>query len=133
MPKDSSETFTSSVPLRLLIVGRIIVATSHLAAPALVARFFGMESKGTVAVPYQQMFGIRNAALALGLMRLDRFRSPKDFIRLNIVIDAIDAAAWIAAARRKDITGSTTVMSPGVALSAVAAGALALRQGRSAR
>ncbi|WP_037112158.1 hypothetical protein [Rhodococcoides fascians] len=133
MPKDSSETFTSSVPLRMLIAGRIMVATSHLAAPTLVARFFGMESKGTVAVAYQQMFGIRNAALALGLTRLDRFQSPEDFIRLNIVMDAVDAVAWIAAARRKDIAGSTTVMAPGVALSAVAAGALALRLGRTTR
>lgn len=133
LSNNKSEAFRSSIPLKMLIAGRIVVAATHLFTPTLVARIFGMKTADTPAVAYGRMFGIRNAALALGLMRLHDFRSPADFIRLNIAMDAVDAAAWIAAARRKEVAGSTTVLAPGVALSAVAAGTSALVLGQIAR
>lgn len=133
MSDNNSATFKSSIPLKLLITGRLVVAATHLFTPKLVARIFGMSTGGTPAVAYGQMFGIRNAALALGLIKLDRFSSPADFIRLNILMDAVDAVAWMAAGRRKEVTGVTAVMAPGVALSAVGAGTAALLLGRAAR
>src|SRR4051794_14042180 len=117
----------------MLIIGRIVVAATHVFTPTLVARIFGLRTAGTPAVAYGRMFGIRNAALALGLIKLESFRSPANFIRLNILMDAVDAAAWIAAGRREEVTGSTAVMAPGVALSAVVAGTSALLLGRKER
>jgi hypothetical protein len=112
--------------LKLLIGGRIVVAVTHLLTPKLVARIFGMKSAGTPAIAYGRMFAIRNAALALGLLQLDNFASPRDFIKLNIVMDAVDAAAFAAAGRRRELSRATTILATGVALSAVAGGAGAL-------
>jgi hypothetical protein len=126
---NNSDVFKSSIPLKMLITGRIVVAATHLFTPMLVARIFGMRTAGTPAVAYGRMFGIRNAALALGLTKLDSFQSPADFIRLNILMDAVDAAAWIVAGRRKEVAGLTTVMATGVALSAVVGGTSALLLG----
>ena len=133
MSDNNSDVFKSSIPLKMLITGRIVVAAAHLFTPTLVARIFGMRTAGTPAVAYGRMFGIRNAALALGLTKLDSFPSAADFLRLNILMDAVDAAAWIAAGRRKEVAGLTTVLAPGVALSAVVAGTSALVLGRMDR
>ncbi len=133
MSANNSQVFKSSIPLKMLITGRIVVAATHLFTPTLVARIFGMRTAGTPAIAYGRMFGIRNAALALGLTKLESFPSPADFIRLNIVMDAVDAAAWIAAGRRKEVAGLTTVMAAGVALSAVVGGTSALLLGRMDR
>jgi hypothetical protein len=130
---NDSDVFKSSIPLKMLITGRIVVASTHLFTPTLVARIFGMRTASTPAVAYGRMFGIRNAALALGLMKLDNLPAPAHFIRLNILMDAVDAAAWIAAGRRREVTGLTTVTAAGVALSAVAAGTAALLLGRMDR
>ena len=130
---NNSDEFRSSIALKMLITGRIVVAATPLFTPTLVARIFGLTTAGTPAVAYGRMFGIRNAALALGLIKLDSFPSPRDFLRLNILMDAVDAAAWIAAGRRKEVAGSTTLMATAVALSAVGGGTSALLLGQMDR
>ncbi|TDZ78282.1 hypothetical protein DE4585_04119 [Mycobacteroides salmoniphilum] len=113
-------------PLKLLIVGRSIVASGSLLTPNLFARAFRIEAAGTPAIPMGRMFGIRNALLAFGLSRLGAFTAPGTFLKLNILTDAVDAAVLIAAGRRGEIGRFTSIAGTAVALSAVAAGAAAL-------
>ncbi|WP_280269477.1 hypothetical protein [Nocardia wallacei] len=117
--------------LKLLVGGRILVAGSFLLTPRLVARAFGMRSAGTPAIAMGRMFAIRNAALAAGLLKLESFAEPKTFVGANILIDTVDAAAFLAAGRRRELEPITTVLATAVAVSAVVAGAGALAQLRA--
>lgn len=116
-----------SVWLKLLTTGRFVVAASHLATPGAVAQVFGMEMRGTPAVAYGRMFAIRNAALGLGLLRLDTVTNPQAYLKLNVVMDAVDAVALVASGIRRDIAPRTSVLAAAVATSAVVAGVGALR------
>jgi hypothetical protein len=110
--------------LKLLITGRFFVAASNLFTPRRVAETFrSPESLGTPAIPFMRMFAIRNAALGVGLVRLGD--SPS-FVKANILIDSVDAAAFAAARKRGEMNPTASALSIGVALSAVAAGAAAL-------
>jgi hypothetical protein len=115
------------VPSReALTIGRFIVAATHLFAPRLTTRFFRLTATGTPAIAYARMFAIRNVALGLGLLRLDSFTRPQQFLAANIVIDAVDAAAFLAAGRRGEISRTSTALATTVALSAVVAGTAGL-------
>ncbi|MCZ4512041.1 hypothetical protein O3Q52_28460 [Streptomyces sp. ActVer] len=115
-----------SVWLKLLTTGRFVVA-SHLATPGAIAQVFGMEMRGSPAVAYGRMFAIRNAALGLGLLRLDTVTNPRAYLKLNVVVDAVDAVALVASGIRRDIAPRTSVLAAAVAMSAVVAGVGALR------
>jgi hypothetical protein len=78
------------------------------------------------------MFAIRNAALGLGLLRLDSFTRPEQFLAVNIVMDSVDAAAFLAAGLRRDVSRTSTALSTAVALSAVVAGTAALIEHKQA-
>ncbi|GAA2047929.1 hypothetical protein [Williamsia deligens] len=112
--------------LTLLTTGRFLVAMSHLVTPGAVAKVFGMQLRGTPAVAYGRMFAIRNAALGLGLLRLDSVTDPRAFLKLNVVMDSVDAVAFIASGVRQDLGIRTSVLSTGVAVSAVVGGLGAL-------
>lgn len=112
--------------LKLFILGRSTVASGSLFAPHLFARLFRMQIAGTPAVFVFRMFGIRNAVLALGLARLDAFTAPKTFLSLNVLVDAVDAVAMVAAGRRGEIGKLTSTLGTTVALSAVVLGAASL-------
>ncbi|WP_179476074.1 hypothetical protein [Mycolicibacterium vinylchloridicum] len=112
--------------LRSLTTGRFIVAATHLFTPRLAARLFQLTADGTPAIAYARMFAIRNAALGLGLLRLDNFTRPQHFLALNIVMDSVDAAAFLAAGLRREISPAATALTTAVALSAVLAGTTAL-------
>ncbi|OHT85406.1 hypothetical protein [Mycobacteroides saopaulense] len=113
-------------PLKLLILGRTLVASGSLLTPNLFARAFRIEAAGTPAIPMGRMFGIRNAMLALGLSRLGAFTAPGTFVKLNVLTDAVDAAVLVAAGRRGEISKLTSTLGTAVALSAVAVGAASL-------
>jgi hypothetical protein len=112
--------------LKALTTGRFIVAATHLFTPRLATRLFKLTAEGTPAIAYARMFAIRNAALGLGLLRLDSFTRPQQFLALNIVMDSVDAAAFLAAGLRREISPTSTALTTGVALSAVLAGTTAL-------
>ena len=115
------------VPSRkALTTGRLIVAATHLFAPRVTTRLFRLTADGTPAIAYARMFAIRNAALGLGLLRLDSFTRPQQFLAVNIVMDSVDAAAFLAAGLRRDVSRTSTALSTAVALSAVVAGTAAL-------
>ena len=88
----------SLVPSRnALTTGRFIVAATHLFAPRLTTRLFRLTAGGTPAIAYARMFAIRNAALGLGLQRMDGLTRPQQqqFLAVNIVMDSVDAAAFL--------------------------------------
>ncbi|MFJ4206491.1 hypothetical protein ACIP2Y_43730 [Streptomyces sviceus] len=119
---------------RALTTGRFIVAATHLFTPRLSARFFQLTASGTPAIPYSRMFAIRNAALGLGLQRMDSFTRPQQqqFLAVNIVMDSVDAVAFLAAGLRRDVSRTSTMLSAAVALSAVVAGTTALIEHKQA-
>ncbi|MFT8181331.1 hypothetical protein ACLXNF_27450, partial [Mycobacteroides chelonae] len=91
----SASVVVRSNPLKLLILGRSIVASGSLLTPNVFARVFRMEAAGTPAIPMGRMFGIRNALLAFGLARLGAFTTPATFLKLNVLTDAVDAAVLV--------------------------------------
>lgn len=109
---------------RGLITGRTTLAITSLVAPQRSLRLFQVPGDETPAPMIWRMFGIRNGALAVGLSNLEQFRSPRRFVALNVLIDFIDALAFIAAGRRREISPTGRNVTTAVALSAVVAGAV---------
>jgi putative exporter of polyketide antibiotics len=87
---------------------------------------FRLDGDKTAAIPMSRLFGIRNAVLAAGLLRLDSVTSPRTFVGVNVLIDVVDALALIAAGRRGDIPVSGAVLAGGTALLATGLGVAAL-------
>ncbi|MGI5430296.1 hypothetical protein [Streptomyces sp. CA-179760] len=123
----AASELTNSLPLRVLAGGRIFVAATHLLTPRLITRAFGMKATGTPAIAYGRMFGIRTAFLAAGLLNLEKFSEPRTFVKINVLIDTVDAVAFLAAGQRKDVSATSAALGVGVSLTAAAAGAVALR------
>jgi hypothetical protein len=63
---------------------------------------------------------------------LDSFTRPQQFLAVNIVMDSVDAAAFLAAGLRRDVSRTSTALTTGVALSAVLAGTAALIEHKQA-
>ena len=85
-----------------------------------------IKAAGTPAIVYARMFGIRNAILAAGLLHLESFTVPRPFVALNVLTDAVDGVAFLAAGQRKEISATSAALGAGISLSAVTAGAAAL-------
>jgi hypothetical protein len=85
-----------------------------------------MNVEGTPAVAMGRMFGIRNAALAAGLLRLDTVTAPRTFMAINLLIDAVDALALVDAGRRREIEPAGAALGTAVALAAAGLGAAGL-------
>jgi hypothetical protein len=85
-----------------------------------------MEVEGTPAVAMGRMFGIRNAALAAGLLRLDTMPAPRTFMGINVLIDIVDALALVDAGRRREIEPAGAALATATALAAAGLGAAGL-------
>jgi hypothetical protein len=116
----------SSLPLQILIGVRIFASAVHLFVPRWSTRLIGMDATGTPAITYARMFGIRNAILAVGLLHLESFTTPTAFVGLNVLVDAVDAVAFLAAGLKKDISTKSAALGVGISLFAVALGTAAL-------
>jgi hypothetical protein len=81
------------LPLSVLAAVRLALAVTAVLVPRTGARLFRINAEGTPAVAMGRMFGIRNAALAAGLLRLDSINAPRGFVLINIVVDLVDALA----------------------------------------
>jgi hypothetical protein len=120
-----SSTLNRPVPLNILTLARSCVAATAVFMPRVGARIFRLDADGTPAIVMGRMFGIRNGVLAAGLMRLDTITSPRTFIRINVLVDLLDALSFVAAGRRREIGTAATVLGTGVALTAAGLGAAA--------
>lgn len=114
----------STVSLKTLITARLFAGSVHLLAPRWASNVIGMPATGTPGVVYARMFGVRNLLLAAALTRLDRFEDPRPFLALNVLTDAVDAAAFVAAGKRQDITLKAAAIGAAIAVSATTLGAL---------
>ncbi|MFI8535069.1 hypothetical protein ACIGMX_33100 [Streptomyces aquilus] len=65
---------------------------------------------------------------------MDSFTRPQQqrFLAVNVVMDSVDAAAFLAAGLRRDVSRTSAMLSTAVALSAVVAGATALVEHKQA-
>jgi hypothetical protein len=119
-------TVERSVPLNILTGMRFTIAVIATLVPRFGSRLFRLNGEGTAAIPMARLFGVRNAVLGAGLLRLDAVTSPRTFVGVNILIDVVDALALVAAARRGEIPQSGAVLGGGTALLATGLGAAAL-------
>jgi hypothetical protein len=106
----------------VLAAARLALAVTALLMPRTGARLFHMNAEGTPAVAMGRMVGIRNDALAAGLLRLDIISAPRGFVLINIVVDLVDALALLAAGRRREIGTAATVFGTGIAICAIRVG-----------
>jgi hypothetical protein len=113
-------------PLTVLAAARGALAVTALLMPRTGARLFRMDAERTPAIAMARMFGIRNAALAAGLMRLDTINAPHGFVLINIIVDLVDALALLAARRRREIGTTASVLGGGIALCATVVGVAGL-------
>jgi hypothetical protein len=122
-----SELLTSRpVSLNVLTGARAALGMAAVFMPNISARMFRLNAEGTPAIMMVRIFGIRNAVLAAVLLRLDTITVPRTFMRLNVLIDLVDAFAFVAAGRRREIGPAAAVLGTWVALSAVGLGATGL-------
>lgn len=108
--------------LRLLITGRLVLAFTTVLAPHRALRTFQIPGDGTPAPALFRMFGVRNGALGLGLLHLNKFSNPRVFVASNIFIDAIDGLAFESARRRGEFSKPGAAITTGLATAAVVAG-----------
>jgi hypothetical protein len=122
----STQSIRHSVTLNVLAGARGTLAAVALLAPRIGARVLGIDADGTPAIVMGRLFGIRNAALAAGLLRLDAIAVPRAFILLNVLIDLVDAGAFVAAGRRREIGAAATMLGTLLALTGATLGAMTL-------
>ena len=121
---DTPQNVTSA-PLKALIAARIFAGSVHLLTPRWASNLIEMPATGTPGIVYARMFGIRNLFLAAALSRLDRRDDPRRFLNINVITDAVDAVAFAAAGRRKDISPKAAAIGTAIAVSATTLGVLA--------
>ena len=114
------------LPLNLLTGARIMISVLAVLTPRIGARIFRMDVEGTPAVAMGRLMGIRNAALAAGLLRLDTMAVPRTFVGLNVVVDLVDAVALVDAGRRRELEPAGAALATGIALTAAGLGAAGL-------
>ncbi|MGL6234849.1 MAG: hypothetical protein ACRC20_05850 [Segniliparus sp.] len=124
----TSPSAPKHVMLRALIAGRTTVAITSLFVPRLGLRLLQIPGDGTPAPAMARLFGVRNALLAIGLSRLDAFKAPRAFLWANVVIDAVDALAFLEARSRREVGSAGAAIVTGIAASATVAGLVSALQ-----
>lgn len=108
-----------AVALNILAGTRGALGAIALLTPRIGARMFRIDADGS-AIVMGRLFGIRNIALAAGLLRLDVTTVPRPFLLVNALIDSVDASAFAAAGRRAQIGRPATVLGTVLALTGAA-------------
>jgi hypothetical protein len=122
----STQSARRSVALNALTGARGALGLIALFAPRVGARILRIDADDTPAIVMGRLFGVRNVALAAGLLRLDATTVPRSFMLVNVLIDAVDAAAVVAAGRRREIGAAATVLGTLLALTGATLGAVSL-------
>ncbi len=119
---------------RLMVGGRMLFGVAFFAAPRPSMRAVGLApDDNPQALHWARIFGIRDAALGLGLLG-SRGDARRLWWRLGMLCDAGDAAAGVLSWRRGDLPQRprTLVLFTGSALAGVAFGAAAMAAGDNA-
>jgi hypothetical protein len=122
----TSPTIRRPLALNALTGARSVLGVLALFLPRTGARMFRIDADETPAIVMGRLFGIRNIALAAGLLRLDASIAPRQMIVVNMLIDVVDAGAFVAAGRRREIGAPATVIGAVLALTGAAFGAIVL-------
>lgn len=108
---------------------RVAVGASSWAAPRLTGKLFGLDADANPQAPYlARLFGARDLALAWGALGAEG-SARRQWLVAGLACDAADALAGLAAGREGYLPKLTSVLVRATALSAVAMGAIALREG----
>lgn len=114
-----------------MVTGRLLFGTALFAAPRTAMGAIGLEpDEHRQALHWGRVFGIRDAALGLGLLA-SRGDARRLWWRLGLLCDLGDATAGLASWRAGDLPHRprTLVLFTGTALVGVGLGAAALRAG----
>jgi hypothetical protein len=106
--------------------GRLIVGLSSWAAPRWATRAMGLDIKAPAGAYWARLFGIRDAALGVGLLLAEDGDDRRRWRMLGIASDAADAVAGEIAARDSNATGFSRWALPGAAAAVVALGVAGL-------
>src|ERR1700757_3395547 len=118
----STQPSQRSLASRILTGTRGALGVIALLMPRIGARLFRIDADGP-AIVMGRLFGIRNIALATGLLRLEATTGPRPFLLVNVLIDLVDAGAFAAGGDRAQIGGPATVLGTALALTGAALGA----------
>jgi hypothetical protein len=122
----STQSIRRSVALNVLTGARGALGVIALFTPRIGARMFRIDARGTPAIVMGRLFGIRNVALAAGLLRLDATTVPRMFMLINVLIDLVDTVAFVGAGRRGEIGAVATGFGTVLALTGAILGATSL-------
>jgi hypothetical protein len=119
----------SSLPGKLVVGGRLAFGVAFLAAPRTSMRAVGLPG-APEAAHWSRVFGIRDAALGLGLLA-SRGDARRLWWRLGMLCDLGDAAAGVVSWRRGELPPRRTSVAlfTGSALVGAGLGAAALAAG----
>jgi hypothetical protein len=118
---------SESSALNALAGLRMAIGVSAWAAPRLTGRLFGLDAEANPQAPYlSRLFGARDLALAWGALGAEG-SARRQWLLAGLACDAADTLAGVAGGRGGYLPKLTSALVSGTALSAVAMGAVALR------
>lgn len=118
--------------LKSLAGGRLAIGVTMWVAPRIAGRLFGLDPAHNPQLPYVgRLFAVRDVALGVGVLRSEG-RARRDWLALGLACDAADLAAAVLAYRAGEIGPLTAALLVGTPISAIGAGAAALREGDAA-
>ncbi len=113
--------------LSALVGLRLAVGVASWLTPRPAGKLFGLDLPANPQAPYlARLFGARDVALAWGTFSSEG-DVQRQWLLAGLACDAADALAGIAGMRGGYLSKVTSVLVTGTALSAVALGAVALR------
>lgn len=99
-----------------LVAGRILVGGGTLVAPRLLGRAFGIDPAANPAVSYVgRLFGVRAVLMAVQLATVPRAQRRR-LVGLHVAVDAVDAAAAVAATRSGALSRRAGAMATAAAV-----------------
>ena len=113
--------------LKTLAAIRLAVGVTSWAAPNFGGKLFGLEPDANPQAPYfGRLFGVRDAALALGTLRAKK-KAQDNWIEMGILCDAADTAAAFLGGGKGYLSPTTTAMVAAPAIGVAALGVVALK------
>ena len=107
-------------------VGRLLVGLVSWTRPAQSSKAIGLDIKAPAGAYWARLFGIRDAALGIGLLLAEEGDDRRRWRVLGIASDAADAVAGELAARESNAKGFSRWALPGAAAAVVALGVAGL-------
>ncbi len=112
-----------------LAIARFVVGGSAFATPRLAGRAFGLDVEANPQTPYlARLFGVRDAALGAGILT-SQGDARRQWLMIGVGCDAADLLSGLAAGRAGYLPKAATALVSAAAVSAIAMGVLALREG----